>query len=67
MAPAIIDPFKYHWLPLAADEVSSTEPPVQNVVGPPGVIVGVAGNGFTVTNVATEVAEQPDALVTVTV
>ena len=28
---------------LAAEEVSVTDPPAQNVVGPPGVIVGTAG------------------------
>ena len=49
-----------------ADAVSTTDPPVQNVVGPPAVIVA-AGNGFTVTAVAADVAEQPAALVTVTV
>jgi hypothetical protein len=41
-----------------------TLPPVQNVVGPPGVIVAV-GNVFTVTVVPVDVAEQPFA-VTVT-
>jgi len=35
--------------PLGADEVNVTEPPLQKVVGPPGVIVGAAGGGFTVT------------------
>lgn len=30
-------------------EVSVTESPSQNVVGPPAVIAGAAGNGFTVT------------------
>ena len=29
-------------------EVKSTDPPVQNVVAPLGVIVGIAGNGFIV-------------------
>src|ERR1051326_7343934 len=38
---------------------SVTEPPAQNVVEPLGVIVGVAGFGFTVTVVAAEVALQP--------
>ena len=48
-------------------EVSVTLPPAQNVKGPPAVIVGVAGNAFTVTTVATEDALwQPDALVTCT-
>jgi hypothetical protein len=44
-----------------------TDPPAQNVVGPPAVITGIAGKGFTVTVVATEVAEHPFAFVTVTV
>ena len=33
-----------------ADAVNVTEPPVQNVVGPPGVIVA-AGNAFTTTSI----------------
>lgn len=37
-------------------EVSTTLPPAQNVVGPPAVIVGVAGKGFTVTTVADDAA-----------
>ena len=32
-------------------EVNVTDPPAQNVVGPPGVIAGVAGSGFTVTEI----------------
>jgi hypothetical protein len=40
------------------DEVKVTEPPEQKVVGPLAEIVGVAGNGFTVTAVATDVDEQ---------
>ena len=43
-----VDPFD-HVLPVAADEVSVTLPPWQNVVAPPAAIVGVAGVGFTVT------------------
>ena len=35
--------------PLEAEEVSTTELPEQNVVGPPAVIVGTGGIGFTVT------------------
>ena len=50
---------------LALDDVSVTEPPAQNVVGPPAVMVG-DGGGLTVTLVAAEVAEQPFASVTVT-
>ena len=33
-------------------EVKVTEPPAQKVVGPPAVIEGAAGKGFTVTTVA---------------
>ena len=53
----------YHWLPVAADEVSNTEPPAQNVVGPPGVIVAVAGIGFTVIVMVFDVAGLPVAQV----
>jgi len=35
-------------------DVNVTLPPWQNVVGPPGVIVGVGGVGVTVTVVAVE-------------
>ena len=44
-------------LPLAALDVRVTLPPVQKVVGPPGVIVGVGGIGFTVTDVGVDTAE----------
>ena len=44
-----------------------TLPPAQKVVGPPAVIVGVAGNGFTVTTVGADVAVQPFASVICTV
>lgn len=44
--------------PVAAEDVRVTEPPAQKVVGPPAVIVGVAGIGFTVTVVAADVDEQ---------
>ena len=54
-----------HWFPLALLDVSVTLPPAQNVVGPPGVIVGVAGAGFTVTVVEDDGAlEQPFAVTT---
>ena len=48
-------------------DVNSTLPPVQNVVGPPAVIVGVDGFGFTVTLVGADVAEHPFPSVTLTV
>ncbi|MNE12171.1 hypothetical protein D3C80_1049540 [compost metagenome] len=34
--------------PVEIDEVNTTEPPAQKVVGPPAVITGAAGIGFTV-------------------
>ena len=47
--------------------MSKTLPPEQKVVAPPAVMVGVAGNGLTVTTVGADVAEHPLPLVTVTV
>ena len=53
----------YHWLPVALLEVSVTLLPAQNVVGPPGVTVGVAGMALTVTDVDDDAAlEQPLAV-----
>ena len=46
--------------------VKTTFPPWQKVVGPPAVIVA-AGEAFTITGVATDVALHPEAFVTVTV
>jgi hypothetical protein len=54
-------------LPVADEEVKTTLPPVQNVVGPPAVMVGVAGIGFTVTIVPADAADIQPPLVTVTV
>ena len=51
--------------PVADEEVSVTEPPVQNEEAP--LMVGVAGSAFAVTAKAAEVALQPLALVAVTV
>ena len=67
VAPPIGLPLRYHWLPVALDDVSVTLPPVQNVVAPSGVIVGVAGIGFTVTLVADDAALVQPVVVTVTV
>ena len=67
VAPPIGLPLRYHWLPLALLDVSVTLPPVQNVVGPPGVIVGVAGAGLTVTLVGVEAALLQPEVVTITV
>ena len=56
-----------HKFPVVADEVKVTDPPAQNVVGPPAVIVGTGGFGFTVTFVGkTEEVEQPKLLVAAT-
>ena len=52
----VVAPFD-HVLPVADDEVNTTLPPVHKVVDPDAVIVGVAGNGFTVTVTAAEAAE----------
>ena len=50
-------------LPVAADEVRTTEPPAQKVVVELAVIVGVAGTGLTVTEVEAETPEaQPEAM-----
>jgi hypothetical protein len=61
----VVAPFDHAYV-YPAGAVSVTLPPVQNVVGPPAVIVGVVGFGLTVTVVAAEVAAQPLALDTVT-
>ena len=55
-----------HTLPVALLLVSVTLPPAQKVNGPPALIVGVAGLGFTVTVVPALVALHPLPLVTVT-
>ena len=52
---------------MADDEVNKTDPPAQNVVGPPAPIVGVDGISLTVIVVpALAALEQPEA-VTITV
>ena len=53
--------------PVEAEDVKTTEPPAQKEVGPPAVIVGIAGVGLTVTAVEADVAEQPFASINVTV
>lgn len=50
--------------PVAAEEVSVTDPPAQNELAP--LMVGVVAAGFAVTAKAADVAEQPAALVAVT-
>ena len=60
-------PSLYHWLPVADDEVKTTDPPAQNVVGPPALIVGVAGAVLTVTVVPPLAALEQPEVVTITV
>ena len=57
---------RYHWFPDALLDVSVTLPPVQNVVGPLGVIVGVAGVGLTVIVVDADAALGQPPVVTTT-
>ena len=45
--------------PVADEEVNTTELPEQKVVGPPAVIVGGVGSGFTVTVEEAEAEVQP--------
>jgi hypothetical protein len=51
---------------VADDEVNITDPPAQNVVGPPALIVGVDGIGLTVTVVPTLAALAQLVPVTIT-
>ena len=53
--------------PVAEDEVRVTLPSSQKAVGPPAVMVGVTGNGVTVTVVPAEVAELQPPVITATV
>ena len=48
----------FQLLPDALLDVSVTLPPVQNVVGPPGVIVGVAGVAACETTVGVDTPEE---------
>ena len=52
----VVAPFDQRF-PVADDEVSVTLPPVQKVVAPEAVMVGVAGNALTVTVVAADTPE----------
>ena len=51
---------------VAEDEVNTTEPPAQNVVELPAVIVGVAGVGLTVTAIVFDVGEEQAPLFSTT-
>ena len=48
-------------------DVSATLPPAQKVVGPPGVMVGVAGSGLTVTTTGSDALLAQPSEVAVTV
>jgi hypothetical protein len=50
---AVVAPVDHRYV-VPALEVNVTLPPVQNAVGPPAVMVGVAGSALTVTTVAAE-------------
>jgi hypothetical protein len=67
VAPLIGAPLRNQWLPVRLLDVSVTLPPWQKVVAVVWLIVGVAGNGLTVTPVAADVALQPLPFVTRTV
>ena len=61
----MVAPTGFQRFPELELEVSTTFPPVQKVVGPPGKIVGVAGIGFTVTMTTFEVALEHPAITTI--
>lgn len=52
--------------PVAYEEVNTTEPPVQNVVDPPAVIIGAVGIGLAVTLITFDAAEEQDPSIIVT-
>ena len=62
----VVAPFDQRF-PVADEEVNTTFPPEQKVVGPPAEIVGVAGIELTVTTVAAERGEVHKPLLTKTV
>ena len=67
VAPLIKTLSLYHWFPDDADEVRTTLPPEQKVVGVVVETVGVAGNGFTVTVVPADAALEQVPLLVITV
>ena len=62
----VVAPPGVQTLPEVADDVRFTLPPAQKLVGPDGVIVGVEGNGFTVTVIVLEGADAQPPLLTTT-
>lgn len=61
----VVEPLDQVFPPVALD-VSTTLPPMQKVVGPLAVMVGVKTDGKTLTETGEEVEEQPLLPVTVT-
>ena len=62
----VVAPPGVQTFPVADDEVKFTLPPEQKLVGPEGVMVGVAGNAFTVTVIVLEGKEVQPPLFTTT-
>ena len=62
----VVAPFDQRF-PVADDEVKVTLPPLQKVVAPEAVIVGVSGPAVSVTTVAADVPVAQVPLFTVTV
>jgi hypothetical protein len=56
-----------HVIPEVMEDVNVTLPPIQNDVGPPGVMVGVAALGRTFTVTGEELADVQPLTVCVTV
>ena len=67
VAPAIIIPSLYHWLPFVKLELNVTLAPLQNVVALPALIAGADGTAFTVTTIALETTDEQPLLETVQV
>ena len=61
----VVAPFD-HWYDGAEDDVSVTDPPAQNVVGPDAVITGTGGGSLTTMARVFDVLAQPLEFVTVT-
>ncbi len=57
MTDCVVAPFD-QMLFTGEEDVNTTEPPAQNVVGPPAVMVGTAGKGFTTILVMSDVERQ---------
>ena len=65
MIDCVVAPFDQVF-PVADEDVKTTLPPVQKVVGPPAVIVGVVGSGVTVIVLFVEAVEVQPLTVEVT-